>query len=266
MGAAPALPGGDHVFVVPAHGDSPFLDACLASLGAQTQPSPVVVATATPSPATETACARHGAGLRVNPDGGGIGRDWNFALAQADARYVTLAHQDDLYRPDFTARTLATFARRPEGALVFTGAEHVDADGRGRPDKLSAVKGLITGAALLGAEVAGPLRRRLLLSLGNPVHCSSVTFDLARSSSGFRFAEDFRSNLDWDAWWRLHRQGERLPLRPRGAGRPPLPRRDRDHDRALADGARRAEDLRMFETVWPRPIAHALALAYAGGY
>ena len=256
--------GSDHAFVVPAYGDSPFLDACLDSLRGQTTPSRIVVATATPSPAIEDACARHGADLRVNPQGGGIGRDWNFALAQADARYVTLAHQDDLYRPPFTARTLEAFARRPSAALAFTGAEHVDADGRVRADKLSRVKGLITGAAMLGADAAGPARRALLLALGNPIHCSSVTFDTA-ALAGFRFAEDFRSNLDWDAWWRLHRRGETF-LYVRG---PLVARRyhpGAETQRALHDGARRAEDLRMFEAVWPRPIARALALAYSSGY
>ena len=40
----------DHAFVVMAHGDSPFLTGCLASLRAQSLSSRIAVTTSTPSP------------------------------------------------------------------------------------------------------------------------------------------------------------------------------------------------------------------------
>lgn len=256
--------GESHAFVVPAHGDSPYLDACLQSLRGQSVASRIVVATATPSAAIAAAAERGGAELAVNPCAGGIGADWNFALDRAQRRFVTLAHQDDLYRPDFLARTLALFARRPRGALVFTGARHMDGAGRVHASKLSVAKAAITGAAMAGSQVAGPLRRAALLAFGNPIHCSSVTFDTDKLP-GFRFDETLRSNLDWEAWLRLHRQGavflhDREPLVDRRyhAGA--------ETTRAIRDGVRRREDLQMFEAVWPRPVARAIALAYRAGY
>src|SRR5690606_36584909 len=72
-----------HTFVVPAFGRSPHLRECLASLQAQTRPSPVVVTTPAPYEGLDTLAADYGARLVVNPQGGGIGRDWNFALEQA---------------------------------------------------------------------------------------------------------------------------------------------------------------------------------------
>ncbi len=255
----------EHAFVVPAYGDSPYLEACLRSLTAQSAPSRIVVATSTPSPFIETRAKRAGAAYAVNPRvGGGIGADWNFALSCAERRFVTLAHQDDVYRPDFASLTLALFARKPRGALVFTGARHVDARGRAHLSRLSAVKGAITALATAGAEAAGPLRRRLLLAFGNPVHCSSVTLDTARLPD-FRFDETLRSNLDWEAWLRLHRQGAVFLHAPE----PLVDRRyhpGTETTQALRDGARAREDLQMFEALWPRPLARAIAFAYRAGY
>lgn len=255
----------EHAFVVPAYGDSPYLEACLRSLTAQSAPSRIVVATSTPSPFIESRAKRAGAHYAVNPRaGGGIGGDWNFALSCAERRFVTLAHQDDLYRADFASLTLALFARRPQGALVFTGARHVDAQGRAHVSKLNAVKSAITTAAMAGTEAAGPLRRRLLLAFGNPVHCSSVTLDVARVSD-FRFDETLRSNLDWEAWLRLHKQGATFLRAPE----PLVDRRyhpDTETTAVLRDGAREREDLQMFEALWPRPVARAIAFAYRAGY
>ena len=84
--------GSRHSFVVPAYGRSPYLEACLESLAAQVRKSPVIVTTPSPYPGLEALAARYGASLVVNPAGGGIGRDWNFALAQATTPWVTIAH------------------------------------------------------------------------------------------------------------------------------------------------------------------------------
>lgn len=260
-----AVGASEHAFVVPAYGDLPYLDACLRSLTAQSAASRIVVATSTPSPFIETAAKRAGAAYAINPrKAGGIGCDWNFALSCADRRFVTLAHQDDVYREDFASLTLALFARRARGALVFTGARHMDAQGVAHVSKLSAVKGVLTTLALTGTEAAGPLRRRMLLAFGNPVHCSSVTLDMERLS-GFRFDETLRSNLDWEAWLRLHRQGAVFLHAPE----PLVDRRyhpGAETAQALKDGARRREDLQMFEALWPRPLARAIAFAYRAGY
>lgn len=39
--------------------------------------------------------------MYVNHGEKGITQDWNFAYQCADSRYVTIAHQDDVYLPDY---------------------------------------------------------------------------------------------------------------------------------------------------------------------
>src|SRR4051812_5506910 len=103
--------GTGHAFVVLAYGDSPYLAGCLATLRAQTRESRIIIATSTPSPFIEAAARDAGVELVVNPKRQGIAADWNFGLRATDARFVTLAHQDDTYLPDFLAATLAGWER-----------------------------------------------------------------------------------------------------------------------------------------------------------
>ena len=257
-------PRADHAFMVLAYGDSPFLADCLGSLQGQTVASQIVVATSTPSPHIERAAENAGAPLLVNPQRRSIGADWNFALAAAAQRFVTLAHQDDLYHPEFLARTLAALAACPEAVLCFTDASEVDDAGRTRRTKVGMAKAALTAAILDRRVSVAGWRQRLFLSFGNPLACSSVTFDRARIPD-FRFSEDLSSNLDWEAWWRLHREGRTFAHSPH----PLIGRRSNELSataRLKRSGARRREDLAMFERIWPRPIGQAIACLYRAGY
>lgn len=253
-----------HAFVVVAYGDSPFLPGCLASLAAQTERSQIAVATPTPSPFIEQVAAAVSAPLIVNPRAAGIAADWNFALNATDARYVTLAHQDDVYFPLFLKRSLELLTGTTRGAVSFTGYEEIDDNGSPVRSRTSLIKHALERMTLGGRTAPGPLRMRTFLSFGNPLPCSSVTLDRSRLG-GFSFSGDYRSNLDWEAWLRLLETGAvfvRTSERLVG----------RRHNQLTAtaaltrEGVRRAEDLMIFRRLWPRPIADILALVYKVGY
>lgn len=256
--------GADHSFVVPAYGVSPFLADCLRSLAGQSVPSRIIVATSTPSDEVADTARAFAAEYVVNPERGGIGADWNFALRAAGTRFVTLAHQDDVYAPAFLARTLAVFARHPEGALCWTGYDEITDAGLPRRSRITRVKAMIRAATVGRREAVAGRRLGLFLSFGNPLPCSSVTFDLAKLPD-FAFSRDFASNLDWDAWWRLHRDGRTFLH----CAEPLVGRRYNDltaTSRLIRDGRRAREDRQMFEAIWPAPVARALALLYRAGY
>lgn len=250
----------DHCFAVMAFGDSPFLGECLASL--RSQAARILVTTSTPSPAIAAAAAAVEAPIKVNPICSGIANDWNFALAASGARYVTLAHQDDVYYPRFLGRSLEMLAAG--AGVVFTGYGEIDDHGAPRRSRISFAKHALERATLGGAERPGPRALRRFLAFGNPLPCSSVTFDL-EAIGDFAFSPTWRSNLDWDAWLRLIEAGAifaRTPERLVG----------RRHNALTAtsslirQGVRGAEDLRMFRRMWPSPLAELIALAYKAGY
>ena len=250
--------------MVTAHGDSPFLAAALASLRAQSLASAIVVATSTPSPFIEAAARSAQAPVIVNPRREGIAADWNFALAASAARFVTLAHQDDIYLPTFLDRSLAVLQAHREASLAFTGYVEIDDHGRPKSSRISRVKHLLEAASLGGASLIGPARMRAFLSLGNPLPCSSVTFDRRRLGD-FAFSDAFQSNLDWDAWLRLAQSGHCFA---RALG----PLVGRRHNpltataRLIATGVRGREEAAMFRRLWPQPLAAMIAFAYRFGY
>lgn len=254
-----------HGFVVPAYGASPYLQACLESLLAQSKASKVDVFTSTPTPQTQALCAELDVPLHVHAPNVGIGRDWNVALAGAGTALVTIAHQDDIYYPDYAASVLAAVAADPGAALVFTDADEIEQDGRLRETaRNNAVKRLLAGTAYLGRKsVHDGLSRRMLLGLGNAINCPTVTIN-RRLAPDFGFREDLKTNMDWLAWVQLSGIG--------GIAR--VPRRmmahrvhaDSETARCISGGAREREDRMVLESLWPRPLAALIMRLYRKSY
>ncbi len=260
----PPTPSPPHVFVVPAYGESPFLRGCLRSLRTQTSASTVTVTTSTPCEAIAAASREFDAQLIVNPVRKGLAADWNFALEAVAAPLVTLAHQDDVYAPAFAERTAALFARTPRAGAAFTAYEEIDDTGAPTRSKISLVKHALRRIFIGSHEVIERRRMRRFLSLGNPLPCSSVTFNRL-AVRDFRFKDALQSNLDWEAWLDLSAAGVLFvhsPERLVGRRHNPLT----ETSRLIREGVRRAEDEAMFARLWPRPVATLLALAYRSSY
>lgn len=252
----------DHRFALMAYGDSPYLEGCLTSLLAQAAPGGIVIATSTPSAHIERIAVSAAVPIKVNPAREGIAADWNFALASAEARYVTLAHQDDVYYPRFLARSLDLLARG--AAVAFTGYQEIDDAGAPSRSRISVAKHVLERLALGTSERPSAATMRRFLAFGNPLPCSSVSFDREQVGD-FAFDARYRSNLDWDAWLRLIDGGAafaRTPERLVGRRHNPLTATAS----LTRQGVRAAEDAAMFARLWPSPLAELIGLAYKAGY
>lgn len=255
-----------HAFVIPAYGDSPFLEECLRSLqGQRDARSAIAIATSTPTPRLEDTARRHRVPLLVNPVRAGIAGDWNFALQATDADLVTLAHHDDLYDPAYAGAIGKMFEREPDALLAFTDLKANVNTGRPGWNLNVVVKKLLCELAFRGEDViASRRRKRALLRFGNPICCPSVTLN-RRVARDFRFGHDLSSNLDWEAWANLaDRQGAFLYVR-----RPLVAQRIHAATTTLAtieSGVRRREDRIMFERFWGRTLGRAIGAVYALSY
>lgn len=204
--------------------------------------------------------------LTVHSPNAGIGRDWNFALAQVTTPWVTIAHQDDVYLPMFTERTLALAVRHDEAVLIATGyAELLGSEGRRRnASPMLAIKRLLMEVGFLGRSViASTDAKRRALRFGCPIPCPSVSLRMDRG--GIRFREDLRVDLDWEAWLRLAAQPGAFAYDRRVLMLHRI-HRDSETSAGVRAGVRASEDRMMFETLWPTPIARLLAKAYALSY
>lgn len=255
-----------HAFVVVAYGDSPFLPECLASIAAQTQAgSDVVVTTSTPSQYLADTARHHDVPLIINPTRASIGTDWNFALLATRAGHVTLAHQDDTYRPDYLATMESATARVPEVLMGFCDyRESTSAGPRAIHLNLRLKQFLCHRAFGRGNTIHSVADKRRLLEWGNPICCPSVLLNRA-AVPDFRFTEALKSNLDWDAWSRLAEQpGAFVYVRE-----PLVIRRihpQSETSALIADERRFDEDRAMFGRFWPAPVAALIATIYRASY
>lgn len=254
----------DHCFVVPAYGDSPHLEACLQSLDGQTTKSRTLIATSTPNRHIRELAQSRGIAVHVNPHRAGIGSDWNFALEVADARWVTLAHQDDIYLPDFVGRTLSSLSRHPDAVLAFCGYDEIEED-RVRPaSMLIRIKQALLELGFVGGSRASTrLFKTNALRFGCAIPCPAVTFDL--SATGLRFRTDLQVDLDWAAWLDLARRpGAFVYVRERLMQH--RVHRDSETSAAIDAGHRLAEDAMLLGSLWPDVIARAILASYRIAY
>lgn len=255
----------DHSFVIPAYGCSPHLAECLQSLRSQTAGgSEIVISTSTPSDALSMLAARFDVPVHVHGPNAGIGRDWNAARERATRSWVTIAHQDDVYLPRFVELTMGAVARATDPVLVLTGYQELLEGAIRKRSNMLRIKSILLELGFLGrASVSGVGAKLRLLRFGCPIACPSVT--LGPALAGLRFREDLRVDLDWDAWIRAARDAgafcyvrEALMLhRIHG---------DSETSAGVRDGIRAREDLEMFRSLWPAPIAGLLAHIYASSY
>jgi glycosyl transferase family 2 len=256
----------DHTFAIPVYRAAPNLAALIGSLRAQSQArSEILLVSSTPSAELDAFAQSQCLPLRVNPQRIDIGTDWNFALAAARTTFVTLAHQDDLFAPEYVARLHTAMRRYPNALVAF--CDYSEHSLRGvRPTNINLrIKRALCRRAFGRHECITSTRdKERLLSLGNPICCPSVMFDRS-ALPDFRFPSGFRTNLDWMAWLELARRPggfvyvrEKLVSKGIHAGS--------ETTTTIANRERQREDRAIFEALWPRPVAAALAAVYRLGY
>ncbi|MDR1765121.1 MAG: glycosyltransferase family 2 protein [Lachnospiraceae bacterium] len=272
------------MFAICAYGDSPYLEACIRSLKAQSCPAPIILCTSTPSTFLESMAANYGLPYHVREGDGGIARDWNFALECADARLVTIAHQDDRYHRQYARWVQWVWGRHPDTSVMMTdavvvrdvarepGGDAPTARAKGgvgntpskikpaRADIYCAIKRLLRLPLRFRTWCDRAWVKRAALVLGNPIFCPSCTYDKEMVGQGL-FDASYRFALDWDALWRLAEAPGRFvclekPLlcyRIHGGAATKA---------SIEDHSRREEELRMFRRIWPAPVAALLGRCY----
>jgi hypothetical protein len=223
----------------------------------------LLLCTSTPSDFLTQVAKRHDLRLVAHADHRSIGADWNFAMDQATAPWVTLVHQDDIYLPGYVARVREAIGKYPEAVMIIPWFREY-AGGKVRALNLTQlVKYLLLIRAFGFREVLSEPRDKLrLLSLGNPISCGGVAL---RKGKMPRFDERLTFTLDWKAWMEAARSpGDFVFLRTALMCR-------RIHagsatTLSIESGVRQEEELAMFRTLWPRWLADRIAGFYKLGY
>ena len=191
-----------HVFAVCAYGESPYLEACLRSLKAQTMPSEIIICTSTPSNFLEQMGEKYGVSVYVRQGESNIRDDWNFAWEKADGEFVTLAHQDDVYHRTYGERLKKAVLAWPDMTVFTSDYVIVKGDRLISWDKLLLVKRFLRLPLRLKCASHLSQVKKLSLMLGNSICCPATTYCKKKIGEPL-IRSDYSFVLDWENMLRL---------------------------------------------------------------
>ena len=192
----------NHTFAICAYKESPYLEECITSLMEQTVKSEIFIATSTPNKYIDDIAAKYNLKVYVNEGESGITQDWNFAYSKVQTDYVTIAHQDDKYAPEYVENLLAYTAKAKKPLLFFTDYAEIRNGEIVTTNKILKVKRIMLFIMRPKAMWGSRFIRRRVLSLGSPICCPSATYYRPNLMKQV-FLNGFRADEDWEAWERL---------------------------------------------------------------
>ena len=254
--------GNSHTFVVSAYGASPFLEECVLSLISQTEKSGVLITTSTPNNAIYNVASKYDVEVRVRNGKPNIADDWNYAISCCETDYVTIAHQDDVYAPEYSNAAVSMLNSVAKPLIYFSDYGEIREGSISTDSQLLRAKRRMMFPYRISSRSSCMDIKRLPISFGNPICCPSVTYAV-RNLTQPLFRGGFRSNLDWDAWERFSRLDGSFVYDSH------VRMYHRVHDGSetsacIADNARTVEDYDMLKRFWPEPIARTINGVYSG--
>lgn len=257
-----------HTFAVCAYKDSPYLEMCIRSLREQQVKTDVICCTSTPSTHIKTIAAKYGVPLFIRDGKSNIREDWLFAYRKAKGRLVTIAHQDDVYRSDYTKELLRAYGKYPD-LLVFA-SDYMTlkvSDTGMRTECFNmvwAVKKILRFPLRL-KFLSGlkPVKRSSVI-FGNSLCCPSCTYHRELAGDDM-FCSEYEFALDWDNLYELAGRFGRFIC----VEKPLIAYRVHEGATTKAcieDNRRKNDEMAMFEKMWPSWMVRLLMHFYVRAY
>lgn len=250
-----------HTYVICAYKESPYLEECIKSVLNQTVKSTVLMVTATPNDYIENLSKKYGIPLKVNKGETGIVQDWNFGYNACNTQYVTIAHQDDIYFPNYAEEAVGMLEKSNKPLIYFTDYCEIRNGIKIKTNQLLKIKRIMLAPLKIKRLQKSRLIRRRILAFGDAISCPTVTYAVNNLPNPV-FRVHFRSCEDWEAWERISKiKGDFLYNSKICMGH-------RIHEGSetsiiIGDNARKKEDYEMFCKFWPKTIARIIASFYA---
>ncbi len=248
----------DHTFVVCAYKESQYLEECIKSLENQTIKSNIIIATSTPNDYIKKIAKRYNIDLYINEGESGIGQDWNFGVSKTKTKYVTVAHQDDIYNSNYLEEIVNRIKDNNEFIIAFGDYREIK-----NGEIIPLTQNLKIKKFLLSKLRKHPNSKRaknFALKFGSAICCPCVTVN-TDVASRTPYKINFKCDLDWETWYefskldyaflyinkdlmchRIHEESETSNL--------------------IQNNVRLEEDFEMFKKFWPTPIARILMKFY----
>lgn len=248
----------NHTFVVCAYKESEFLEECIKSLENQTIKSNIIMITSTPNNYIKEIAQKHSIELYINEGEKGIGQDWNFGVSKTLTKYVTIAHQDDIYNSLYLEEIVKKIKEGKEFVIAFGDYREIKNNTVIPLTKNLKIKKILLSRLRKNGGKKGA--KNFALKFGSAICCPCVTIN-TEIVGKTPYKTNLKCDLDWETWYefskldydflyinkelmmhRIHEESETSNL--------------------IKNNVRLEEDLFMLKKYWPEPIAKAIMKLY----
>ena len=248
----------NHTFVVCAYKESEYLEECIKSLLAQTVKSNIIIATATPNDHIKNLAEKYNLKLFINKEKPGIGTDWNYGVSVTNTDYVTVAHQDDIYKEKYLEEIVKKLNNKKDFIIAFTKYKEI----KNNEEIDLTINLKIKELMLWPLKIFNKSKwvRRRILSFGSAICCPSVTLN-KKIVGNKPFKTELKCNLDWDTWVDFTKYKGRFLYIPKYLMNHRI-HGESETSNLIENNIRLEEDLYMFKKFWPNFIAKLFISKY----
>lgn len=248
----------NHTFVVCAYKESRYLEECIQSLKNQTVKSNIIIVTSTPNDYIKNMAQKYNLTLYINTGEKGIGQDWNFGFNKAITDYVTIAHQDDIYKENYLEEVVKNLEKGRDFVIAFSDYREIKNGKEIELTKNLKIKKMLLTPIKISSK--SKFMKRRALSLGCPICCPSVTIN-KKITGNNPYKTELKCDLDWDTWDKMtNYKGNFIYIRKELM----LHRihEESETSNLIENNIRLEEDLIMLKKYWPEPIAKFIMKFY----
>lgn len=251
----------DHTFAICAYGKSPYLSDCVESLLKQADAGNIIITTSSSDQSIREVSEKYHIKLYVRDGESNIADDWNYAYQMASTALVTIAHQDDIYLPEYREQIINAINRSRRPLIAFSDYMELREGKEVSDNRNLKIKRRMLSPLCSSHRWSSIRTRRHILAFGNAICCPSVTYVKAYLQTPV-FQKGLKSNLDWETWERISRQtGDFVYCNQKLM-------EHRIHQESttsalISEDKRSDEDYAIFRRFWPAPIAGMLTKMYS---
>ena len=248
----------NHTFVICAYKESKYLEECIKSVLSQKIKSKVIITTSTPNDFIKKMANKYNIEMFINNGEKGIGQDWNYGVSKAETDYITIAHQDDIYKPEYLESIIYYIEKNKDFIIAFSDYREIKNDIEIEMTKNLKLKKLL----LFPLKIFGKSKfiRRRILSLGNSICCPSVTIN--KKITGEKpYKTEMKCDLDWDTWDKLSKYNGRFLYINKELMLHRI-HEESETSNLIENNIRLKEDLLMLQRYWPKTIAKMIMKFY----
>lgn len=241
----------NHTFVICAYKESQYLEECIKSVLNQKVKSNIIITTSTPNEHIEKLAQKYSLKLYINEGEKGIGQDWNFGISRVNTDYVTIAHQDDIYKPTYLEEIVNSLEKGNDFVIAFTDYREIkNGEEVGLTVNLKIKKVLLFPLRIFKKS---KFWRRRSLSLGSSICCPSVTINKKITGEN-PYKTELKCDLDWDTWDKMTKYDADFLYIPKELMQHRI-HEESETSNLIGNNIRLEEDLLMLKRYWPEPIA-----------